>query len=371
MRILQIVESFGGGVGRHVVDLTLGLAERGHEVDLLYSAARMDVGTTEGLARIQRAGIPTFQVSMARSPGPADYASGREIRTYIRNHGPFDIVHGQSSKGGALARLFGKHHPAGIVYTPHAISTMNPRLSARGRLVFANIERLLAKRTDAIICVSPDEEAHLVALGFPAQRLFVVINGIDLPDERPAVANRKAVGFVGRLEPQKDPLNLIEAFARNADKHSDWTLDIVGYGPLEEAAKDFALAHEVQDRIQWLGNQPGGPAMRTFDIFCLPSRYEAMPYVLLEALAAGVPIVSTHCGGADVTITQDENGIIVPIHAPVELAQALDRLMGNDELRSRMAERSWQRAHEFTRDAMVESTLKVYEQVARERRRKG
>lgn len=369
MRVLQIVESFGGGVGRHVVDLTLGLADRGHDVELIYAPARMDKLTTEGLARIQRRQIPTSAIEFVRSPGPRDIATGRELKEYVRRHGPYDIVHGQSSKGGAMARLFAAHAPAAVVYTPHAISTMNPNLGARGRAVYTRIEKWLAGKTHAIICVSPDEEAHLVGLGFDSQRLYVVINGIDLPEARPAVANRKTIGFVGRLDGQKDPKNLVEAFARNADRHPDWQLDMVGYGPLEESAKDVCAAHNIADRVHWLGNQPGEQAMRTFDIFCLPSRYEAMPYVLLEALAAGVPIVTTECGGAHITVLDGENGFIVPIQSPVELAKALDRLMGDDALREKMSEASWNRAHEFSRDKMVEATLKVYDDAIRRRRR--
>lgn len=371
MRVLQIVESFGGGVGRHVVDLSAGLLERGHEVDLIYASARMDVGTTAGLAKLVHMGAATFELPLTRSPGPADLGAIREIKAYIRKHGPFDVVHGQSSKGGALARLAGHHYPAVVVYTPHAISTMNPTLSGKSKLMLSTIEKALAPKADAIICVSGDEEKHIIGLGIDPQKLHLVPNGIVLPEERPARAANKTVGFVGRLEPQKDPLNLIEAFARNADRHPDWTLAMVGYGPLEAEAKGYAEAQGLAGRVRWLGNQPGEEAMRGFEIFCLPSRYEAMPYVLLEALAAGVPIVSTDCGGARLAIEPETNGLIVPIQNPVELAKALDRLMGDDALRATMADAAWRKASEFSQDRMVEATLKVYESLMAEKRKRA
>lgn len=371
MRILQVVESFGGGVGRHVVDLVSGLVDRGHEVDLVYSSARMDKTTIDGLAMLQRKGVATFELPMKRSPGLQDFSMVRELKDYIRKHGPFDIVHGQSSKGGALARLGGRHYPAAIVYTPHAISTMNPRISAKQRMMWGTIERNLAKRSDAIIAVSPEEERHLIELGIPAQKVRTIINGVDLPEEAPDWKNHKVVGFVGRLEFQKHPENLIEAFARNADKHPDWRLTIVGYGPLEESCRALAQSQGIANRVDWLGNQPGGPAMSGFGIFCMPSRYEAMPYVLLEALAAGCPIISTDCGGAKVAIHPDKNGVIVPIESPVELAMALDRLMGDESLRRSMSAESWRRAQEFTVDSMVTQTLKAYADVSDGKRLRG
>ncbi len=108
--------------------------------------------------------------------------------------------------------------------------------------------------------------------------------------------------------------------------------------------------------------------MRGFGIFCLPSRYEAMPYVLLEALAAGLPIVSTECGGATTTITNGVNGLIVPIEDSIALANALKQVMGDEDLRLRMGESSLQRAAEFSLEAMVQNTIKVYEDVINKKR---
>lgn len=361
----MIVESFGGGVGRHCVDLVLGLHDLGHEVHLIYSAGRVDLGTTAGLAAIQTKRIPTYQVSMKSRPDSSDLAAIKEIRSYIKQHGPFDVVHGQSSKGGALARLARPPYPAVVVYTPHAIATMSPTRSGLSRKILGAVEKHLARKTDAIICVSPDEEQHIIHLGISPGLLYTVINGIAMgPD--PTATKPKVVGFVGRFEEQKHPENLLKAFASAG--MPDWRLAMVGYGPLEQELKSFVTQLGIGASVDWLGNQNGAEAMRGFGIFCLPSRYEAMPYVLLEALAAGLPIVSTQCGGATTTITDGVNGLIVPIEDSTALANALKQVMGDEHLRLRMGENSLQRAAEFSLEAMVNNTIKVYEDVIDKKR---
>lgn len=367
MRVLIIVESFGGGVGRHCVDLVLGLTERSHEVHLIYSSARMDAGTTLGLAAMQRAGVQTFELPMKRAPGPPDAAMVQEIRSYIKSQGPFDVIHGQSSKGGALARLARPPYPSIVVYTPHAISTMNPTMSRLQRRIWAGVEKAFAKKTDGILCVSPDEELHIVEMGIAPEKLFMVLNGIAEPTEQPVRPSPKVIGFVGRLEPQKDPENLIRAFAKA--NRPGWSLSIVGYGPLEEECKALAKSLKIDDRILWLGNANGAEAMRSFGIFCMSSRYEAMPYVLLEALAAGIPIVSTDCGGAKTTI--EDNGLIVPIENSDALADALAKVMEDDDLRTQMGDASFQRAKEFSLDRMVDTIVKIYEELIDQKRARG
>jgi glycosyltransferase involved in cell wall biosynthesis len=105
----------------------------------------------------------------------------------------------------------------------------------------------------------------------------------------------------------------------------------------------------------------GALAMAAFDVFALSSRYEGFPYVLLEALAMGLPIVSTDVGGAAAVIRSGENGFVVPVGAVSDLAEALRKLTSDDELRDSMAAKSLWRSEMFSLDRMLNETLAVYE----------
>ena len=100
--------------------------------------------------------------------------------------------------------------------------------------------------------------------------------------------------------------------------------------------------------------------MAAFDVFALPSRYESFPYVLLEAMAAGIPVVMTEVGGAGPLIVDGANGRVVPIARPDLLSSAIESIFGNPDLRRRMGEESRKRVKEFSLERTLNKTLDVY-----------
>jgi len=112
--------------------------------------------------------------------------------------------------------------------------------------------------------------------------------------------------------------------------------------------------------VYWPGAIDGRMAMRMFDVFTLPSDYEGFPYVLLEAMAEGLPVVSTRVGGSEDAILDGENGFIVPVGDPEAMAGALGRLLSDESLRRRFGRKSLERVQAFSVDKMVEATLEVY-----------
>jgi glycosyltransferase involved in cell wall biosynthesis len=175
------------------------------------------------------------------------------------------------------------------------------------------------------------------------------------------------VGFLGRLSPQKNPLLLVDAFAKLAPRHPDAMLAIAGDGPLEAEAREAERALGLTGRIVWLGFRRPVDVMPGFDVFALPSRYEGLPYVLLEAVAAGLPIVSTPVGGSETVIDNDGNGIITAA-TPEDFAAGLGRLLGDRALRHRMAASAREKAGQFTITRMVDRTLDVYASACERRR---
>ncbi|MGQ9736047.1 MAG: glycosyltransferase [Thermaceae bacterium] len=105
MRVFEILEATGGGTARHVTDLCEGLAQRGLEVHLAYSPLRMDFIMREGLGRLQGAGVRLLELPMRRAPHPSDLRALWKLWWYLKDEGPFHLVHGHSAKGGGMARL--------------------------------------------------------------------------------------------------------------------------------------------------------------------------------------------------------------------------------------------------------------------------
>lgn len=370
MKILQITEASSGGVGRHVLDLSAGLMECGCEVHLLHGARRMDDlfrCTLEKLPNLHRQ-----QIDLRRNPHPSDWLALRRIKHYIREHGPFHIIHGQSSKGGAIARMLNQDKHGARVYTPHCIITMSPKLDRLRFHTYRLVERTFAHWTDALITVSPDEKRHLLELGFDAERIYCIPNGIawETSTKRDVVRSTLGlrpeqilIGFLGRFTSQKNPRLLINAFAQIAERQPAAMLAMVGWGEMEPELRGLATKHGLQNRIIWPGFQPAEKILPAFDIFALSSSYEAMPYVLLEALAAGLPIVATRVGGTELTVESDHNGLLVEDFLPGSFAATLETLLNDADLRRRMGEASYHKAKAFQITTMIHETHDVYRRV--------
>ena len=368
MRLMQVLEPSGGGSGRHFIDLCRGMQARGHTVHAVYSPVRAEERFVEEL---QALGLPgVHSVAMARSPGPSDLAAWRALNAVMRRAGPFDIVHGHSSKAGALSRLRlpGRHVPR--VYTPHAFRTMDPGLGNLGRKIYGSIEKLLARAfTDRLICVSADEYAHARALGMPREKLAIVVNGVDTPpaDQRASVRNALAIpaealtfGFVGRLCHQKAPERLLAAFERVADHLPDAHLLMIGTGEMEEAVRRKIEASDHADRIHLSTRFTGPQAMAAIDALVMPSRYEAMSYVMLEAAAGGKPMVLTDVGGASTVLKDGENGILIEnANDPGPLAAAMLSLSDSDRL-ARYTASATARSGDYSLERMIGETEAIY-----------
>ena len=303
MKIAQIVESAGGGTGRHVIDLSRGLARRGHDVTVVYSPVRAEPAFLEGLAG---AGVATATAPFRRAVGVHDLAHVGALRRVLRERGPFDVVHGHSSKAGALVRLLPASVPGGRAYTPHAIRTMDPTLPRAQRAAYGTMERLLALRPGRFVAGSTHEVESLRAIGVRAGRIDLIDFAIEeAPPGTRADARARhgfgegdlVIGFVGRLVPQKAPERAVRALA-TIDR-ADLRLALVGTGELEGPLRELAAREGVEARVSFLGFQDGQRTMPAFDALIVPSRYDSSPYVLLEAIMAGVPIIAAPIGMAE------------------------------------------------------------------------
>lgn len=373
LRLMQVLEPSGGGSGRHFLDLCRGMKQRGHVVHAAYSPRRAEERFVAELLSIGLDGV--HSVDMRRAPGPSDLGAWRRLRGLMRAHGPFDAVHGHSSKAGALTRirLPGPHVPR--IYTPHAFRTMDPGLGPAGHFIYGLIERSLARfLTDQLICVSADEYAHARALGIPRRKLSIIVNGVEEPAQglrqriRADLAlpdNALVFGFIGRLSAQKAPERLIDAFSIAARSLPHAYLLMVGSGELEGQVRAQIEASPAADRIRLTMHYTGRQAMDAIDVLAMPSRYEAMSYVMLEAAAAGKPLVLTEVGGASTVLEDGRNGILVAnVDDPRPFAKAMIKASDPQRL-ARYETEAARKQGDYGLPRMIMETEAVYRRVAK------
>jgi glycosyltransferase involved in cell wall biosynthesis len=340
---------------------------------LVHAKRGIDAAFAGRVERKNEFGYETTALDLQRAPGGHDFAATMALRKVIRAFGGADVLHGHSSKAGALARLGRWSHARRVVYTPHAWYTQNPELGRSSRRAYTLIERALATVTDRIISVSRDEAEHAVSLGIGRRKLVLIENGIEswTPEQ---VAQRRAatrtrlgigtddvvVGFLGRLAPQKAPEVAVHAFRRILDERAATRVVLAGDGP--EGARVRALMSELGlgDRVVALPVANGPDVIPAFDLFLMTSRYEGFPYVLLEALAAGCAIVTTRVGGVVDCVVEGENGIVVDEVEAGPIARAVLDIVTDPDTLQRMRAASRARAALFTIDRMLDRTAELY-----------
>ncbi len=308
---------------------------------------------------------------MHRAVGIHDASVLRKLADLIRKTGPFDILHGHSSKAGALVRLLPRNIPGARIYTPHAFRTMDPTIGFTGKVIYSGIERVLSYFCKSII-VGSEQEADVAArMGIDKTKIRKILFGVDgsaLPSRakaRDALGigpDELVVGFVGRFVHQKAPERLINALPRLANPNTK--LVLIGSGELEATLRNLSLSLGVAENVIFAGVRDGQASMPAFDVLAVPSRYESLGYVLLEAAVAGIPIVSSPVGVAADVIDIGRNGLIV--------ANADDPNAWRTALDTMTEPRALQEAFNFARnrhfsfsiEKMVDDIEDVYTSVA-------
>ena len=308
-----------------------------------------------------------------------DAAALVELVHFFRTE-TFDIIHANSTKAGILgalaARIAGRG--AAVVYTAHGWVFLEP-LSAIRRNLYLAMEKIAARFRDATIVLSNIERD--VALHFKlgtAETLHVIQHGIEIPEDyflsKAEARNRLAngswimdhgtwIGTIANLYPTKGIDILIRAFVEL--KEPPARLIIIGDGPERNKLDQLVKELGQKDRVLLTGAIPdAAKLLHAFDIFVLPSRKEGLPYALLEAMAAGLPIIATAVGSVPEIIEQQENGLLVPPEDAAALGQTLHALSENDSLRMRIgdaARRTFENSYRIER--MLSATHALYAQL--------
>lgn len=360
-RVLLVYQPTDGGVGRHVADLAIGLTDRGHEVVLCGPAAP---------ERCRKPELRICQLNLGRAITPG--ADVRALRTFgriVHDVQP-DIVHAHSSKAGAIGRIGRLAHPrTPVLYTPHGYAFAGHFSREAERLAYREIERVLARLTTQVICVC-EAEARLARSIGPVDRVSVVYNGIEPRDSKQAderilelARQGPVICAVTLLRPGKGLETLIDAMPMVLTRYPTAQVAVVGDGPDLEALRARAQARSIIHAVHFLGSSPDPPSvMCGATIFVHPSLAEAFPYVILEAMSAGLPIVASDVGGIGEALVDGQSGRLVAPGNPGLLASALIDLLANPDRAARMGVAAKQRMHRlFTRAQMVDGIARVYE----------
>ena len=285
----------------------------------------------------EAAGVPFVELRhVRRSINPwRDALALAELVRLCRRVRP-DIVHAHSSKMGVLGRLAARL--AGVpvrVFTVHGWSFVAyPGLAGR---LYLLVERLMRPLTSAVVCVSAASRAQGVAArACDAARTVVIHNAVDVRSfGSPAATDGPArIVSVGRFAYPKDFATLLEALARIG---SDFRAALVGDGPGLRGVTRAIDERGLSDWVELLGAH--GDVARVLaasDIFVLSSRSEGLPVSILEAMAAGLPVVASDVGGVTEAVVDGETGLVVPPGNPDALAAALERLVVDGDLRRRL-----------------------------------
>ncbi len=363
-RVLICHQPIDGGVGRHIRDLANGLTERGWEVILC---------APERLPDLER---PTDYVplDLGRAISPrGDLGAVAKLARIVREVRPA-VVHAHSSKAGAVARLARVGAPGiPVVYTPHGYAFAG-HFSRRGeRPAYRAVERLLAPLGSRVLCVC-EAEARLARSIGPRDRVRVVHNGIDvaparMPDGRIAeLATRgPVIGALTLLRPGKGLETLIDATPAVIARHPRAQVAIVGDGPDLGRLQARARLRGVEGTVHFVGHcERPLEALAALDVFVHPSWAESFPYVVLEAMTLGKPIVASDVGGIGEAIEDEVEGLLVPPGEQRLLGEALCAVLDDRDRAARMGERALLRVgRQFTRAGMIDRLTRVYDELLR------
>ena len=352
IRILRVIARLNvGGPALHVSYLSKGLDERGYETTLVAGRVGAGEGSMEYIAR-ESGLLPVYLPELQREISPlADAIAVRKLLELIREVKPH-IVHTHTAKAGAVgraaARLAGADRPQLVCHTFHG-HVLQGYFSPVMTRAFTQLERRLARYTDVLIAVSPEVRDDLVRLRVaPREKIVVVRLGLDL-QARVEVADgvRDAVraslgvadgeflvGWFGRMTEIKRTDDLLAAFARLRAEGLAAVLLLVGDGPLRPSLERRAAELGIAGACRFVGyREEVGPYYAACDAVALTSANEGTPVSIIEAQAAGRPVVSTDVGGVADIVDEGRTGYLVAPGDIEALALRLGMLAGDPAIR--------------------------------------
>ena len=362
LRILHAVRAPVGGIFRHIIDLANGQAERGHHVGILTDSLTGGERAAAALEKIApRLKLGTHRLAIRREPGPADILVWMQFARLIRQLNP-DVLHGHGAKAGAFVRMRGRSQNVIRVYTPHGGSLHFPLDTIKGG-IYSRLERALKNNTELFLFESAfARDTYQRTIGTPKGLVRCVFNGVTADEFDPITRADDAtdVVYVGEFRHIKGADLLVDAVARLHADGKPVTLTLAGdgeeMGALKTQVEKLGLSHSVR----FIGHVKARDGFSKGRLLVVPSRGDSMPYVVIEAAAAGIPLVAANVGGIPEILGTHSEALFAP-HVVGAIADAIESALDDPAAAQARARDLRERVFlHFSQKAMVEGVMTGY-----------
>jgi glycosyltransferase involved in cell wall biosynthesis len=334
MKVMQVVaDGRPGGGTTHVLSLAVGLKQSGFRVALATNRGSYAMGEAQALG-IEARGIDFFSSRISPRAAARLWAAIHDLRP--------DLLHVHGGRASFfLALHLGRTPGCPVVYTVHGY-----HFTHRGwplRLLWTVAERYASSRWDRTVFVCDADRRFALAAGLFSVRgkRVVIRNGIAANAIPSGASGRyRLIGFLGRLTQQKDPLLFVETVRCLAAE--GYTAKMIGGGEMEAQVRSLVQRRGLSEAITMLGSLPHGDALREIrdvSVLVVPSRWECIPIVIMEAMAMGIPVVAAGVAGIPEVIQSGVSGMLVPGADAESYAAALRRLAQDPDLRQQVVRR--------------------------------
>ena len=363
MKIVQIITQMDtvGGAQMHVRDLSVGLANSGHEVYLVAGGKK----NIHSIIEENNVDVLYSKSLIRKLNIKSDIKAIIEVRKILKEIQP-DLVATHSSKAGIIGRISGWTLRIPTVFTAHGWS-FTDGVPAQKKRIYKLFEKVIGRISDGVIAVSEyDRELAIKHNVLPAHKVHTIQNGVhDLPVNKKLFYSQEppTIIMVARFAAPKRQLQLLTAL--NQLRHIQWKMNFAGDGPLLQEAEEFVERENLRDRVNFLGNRDDiTELLHKSSLFALLSDWEGLPLSILEAMRCGLPILATDVGGVKEAVYDSENGYVVSKNDFNELIEKLTKLLTNSSLRMEMGRRGRLLFEEsFTFEKMYNETEDFYKMI--------
>jgi glycosyltransferase involved in cell wall biosynthesis len=362
LRILHAVRAPVGGIFRHILDLANGQVDRGHHVGIVADSLTGGERAAAALQEIApRLKLGVHRIAIRREPFPTDVLVWLRLMRLIRQLKP-QVLHGHGAKAGAFVRLKPRSREAIRVYTPHGGSLHYPLNTLKGAL-YSRLERALMDSTDLFLFESAfARDTYQRTIGTPSGLVRCVFNGVTAGEFDPVTqaADATDVVYVGEFRHIKGADILIDAVARLHADGKPITLTLAGDGEELEHLKAQVERLGLTAAVRFIGHVKARYGFSKGKLLVVPSRGDSMPYVVIEAAAAGIPMVAANVGGIPEILGPHTDALFAP-NIVGAIADAIEIALDDPAAAQARAKTLRQRIFlHFSQKTMVEGILGAY-----------
>jgi glycosyltransferase involved in cell wall biosynthesis len=362
LKILHATRAPVGGIFRHIIDLANGQADRGHQVGIIADSLTGGERADKALADIApRLALGVHRVAIHREPRPTDLLAWLRFRSLIEQLKP-DVLHGHGAKAGVFLRLKSRADEYIRVYTPHGGSLHYPLNTIKGA-IYSRLERALMNNTDLFLFESAfARDTYQRMIGTPKGMVRCVFNGVTAGEFDPVARADDAtdIVYVGEFRHIKGADLLVDAVALLHAGGKPVTLTLAGDGEELASLKAQVARLGLTHSVRFIGHVKARYGFSKGRLLVVPSRGDSMPYVVIEAGAAGIPMVAANVGGIPEIFGSYSDALFAP-NIPGAIADAIEIAMEDPDAANERARALRERIFQhFSQKAMVEGVMAGY-----------